>query len=279
MIAALLTAFFMQAAVAPEAPAAVASKVGKSFLNCAARTPAGDLLLLGADAMQQGDKPPLLVLSALPGSPWPQETGAMLAIPTRRVGGEMEWALGPHFVRMGTNAGARNLTIFSSRKGKPAQAVAFGFCDSPQIDASAGAAPAADALSDVFKESRWHDGCFFVAPGPTLRTGRFRMDQSKADGRLRVAFTPVEGDLWPGPVSSTREVLSPAPRSDAPGISLGVGRFEPRDGDNGPRGMDLAFIDERARRLSAVVRFEKFGETGRPGFAICGMKAFKEQTQ
>jgi hypothetical protein len=265
---------FLAALLAFQTPAPAATAPRAETISCAARTPAGDLLLLDIAAMGEKGVPPTLIIGPRPGSAWPEAKTGMLAVPTRLAGDEMEWAMGPYFVRIGRYAGARNLTIFSSRDGKLAQAVAFGFCDTAPLGPVAveSRAPAAD----VFKESRWQDGCFFVAPGLTLRTGRFLMDQTMEDKRLGVIFSPVEGDLWPRPVSARRELLEPAPRSEARGIILGAARFAAQEGQDGPRGMDLAFIDAQARRMSVVVRFNQFDQSARPGFAICGVPKIQE---
>ena len=253
-----------------------AAKTQRSGLHCAARTPAGDLLLFEATGLSIGKDPPVLIVSHLKGSPWPEPSGAYLALSRGQAGNETEWELGPRFIRLGTNPGIRNVTIFSGRRGKIAQAIAFGFCG-PDAIAEQGAVSA--GADDVFDEARWQNGCFFVGPGSTPRTGRFKMNHSVVERALRVTFEPVEGALWPEPVSSKRELLSPAPPSGAKGITLGVARFRPDENGSGPRGMEVAFIDEAARRVATVLRFENFGDTGRPGFAICAMTSFQDRTQ
>lgn len=269
LLASLLTVPFVQTAPSQAVPT----------FHCEARTPAGDTLALEVFSAK-GDKEalPTLFIRGDAGSAWPQAGRTYVGLPVRAAGDGFEFSLGRNFVRLGATGAVRNLTILSEQDGKPSQALAFGFCGTAALDASP-APTAAIASREVFSPARWQNRCFFTAPGPGMVRGSFELDHSIVDGALVASFEPKEGGIWPAPMRVPRQIARPSPKSEAPGISLGVGRFAPIAGEVGPTGMDMIFIDDAAKRASIVVRFDSFKGTDQPGFAICGVPNFKDKVQ
>jgi hypothetical protein len=244
---------------------------GAPLLHCEVRTPAGDIVTFDARTLPARDASlPALVTPGRDASLQPSPGRSYIWLPTGEVGSEIEFKLGARFIRLGSSGSERTLTLLSSRDGKPALALAFGFCSTRDLGLISSPGPI-DERSDVFSPLRWKDRCYFTAPFPARTRGTFLMDHSSTGGAISVSFEPIEGDIWSARVIVPRQILRPLTKAVTSGVSLEVGRFAPEIGKSGPSGMDMIYIDNDVSKGSVVVQFKSFDDKGQPGYAICGV--------
>jgi hypothetical protein len=235
--------------------------------HCELRSPAGDAIGLKVYPFETGGKPALLIGSRDDES-WPGKEQHIFA-PFEKAGTkEIEYSSGPRRIRIERDGPIRNMTVWSYSDGHVKQPLAFGFCGNAAIDS---AADLVDADVDPFDTGRWLDGCFMTSFGEAPIRTRFLMDQdADENGRLEVSF--FGGEVGPFAEKQTvhREVMGPGPKAEHPDVFMGVGRFSPDDGGNGPNGMDVMYVDRKTGRFSTLVAFDRLGSgSENPAFAIC----------
>jgi hypothetical protein len=147
--------------------------------------------------------------------------------------------------------------------------LAHGYCSEGPSSPLPGPAAAAAAPAAFADPASWPDHCFVLARDGRVSRIRYGV------GAREAAFEPMDQGIWPaGRVTVPR--LSPVPPPARNGIRTNFATMFAGAGDERPSFFEIAYIDQAARNLVLLLRFDELKGITRAaddsGFAICGWR-------
>jgi hypothetical protein len=168
----------------------------------------------------------------------------------------------PLLLRIGKTGVAKNATFYNRVGDVAGMPVAFGFCVTFELAPLPGPHL---VKGDPFDPANWDGRCHFVAAAPATVRGAFEQTFSGSKGQgVQIHFKPVTPEPWREPTSAK---LTSGQAFRTQGALIDPMLFE--NSATGLKGQAGAYIEPSTNQGSLIIRFNKFGATNQPGFAIC----------